>query len=120
MDNLNEKERMESSSSESDGYLKPIEENDDQFFHPSNSLTNDFSTRNDYSDSDQQSIINEKIPFPTKNYFKKEDFEFLNLLGRGSFAKVLRAKFIKNNMIVAIKIINKPFILKVYFYKVGR
>ncbi len=120
MDNLNGKERMELDSSDSDGYLKPIEEDDDQFFHPSNSLTNEFSCRNDYSESDTQSIFSEKIPFPTKNYFKKEDFEIINLLGSGSYAKVVKAKFTKNNMIVAIKIINKPFILKVYFFKSGR
>ena len=57
--------------------------------------------------------MNRTFPFPSQNIYKKEDFEIFGLLGRGSYAKVVKAKFIKNNTIYAIKIINKPFIIKV-------
>ena len=53
------------------------------------------------------------IPFPTESVYKKSDFEILGLLGRGAYAKVVKAKLIKNNAIHAIKIIDKSFIEKV-------
>ena len=55
----------------------------------------------------------ERLPFATKNIFKKDDFEIIGSLGRGSYAKVVKARIIKNKQIVAIKIIEKPFIIKV-------
>ena len=51
--------------------------------------------------------------FQTKNLLKKDDFEIICTMGRGSYAKVVKAKLIKDNTIFAIKIINKPFIIKV-------
>lgn len=53
------------------------------------------------------------IPFPTKNIFKKDDFEFIGNIGRGSYAKVVKAKLIRDNTIYAVKIINRPFVEKV-------
>ena len=56
------------------------------------------------------------IPFTTERIFKKSDFEILGLLGRGSYAKVVKAKLIENDTIYAIKIIDKTFIEKVNSY----
>ena len=53
------------------------------------------------------------IPFNSKNNFNKDDFEYLSVLGNGAYAKVVKAKFKKTNEIVAIKMIEKPFIEKV-------
>jgi hypothetical protein len=56
------------------------------------------------------------IPFPTNNYFSKNDFEVIELLGKGAYAKVVKALCTKNKEIKAIKIIDKCFIEKVNFY----
>ena len=56
---------------------------------------------------------NKLLPFTSKNSFKKDDFEFISIIGRGSYAKVVKAKLTKDNTIYAIKIINRPFIDKV-------
>ena len=56
---------------------------------------------------------NKLLPFTSKNSFKKDDFEIIGIIGRGSYAKVVKAKLIKDNTIYAIKIINRPFIDKV-------
>lgn len=52
------------------------------------------------------------IPFTCKVYYSKKDFEILGPLGKGSFAKVVKARNIKNDEIKAIKIINRSFIEK--------
>lgn len=115
MDNSNRKNKNQKNdwSSDSDLSLR-TEENEDEILFSSNSLANENTNFTDFTENyKSQRNIYKKIPFPTKNSFKKEDFEILGILGRGSYAKVVKAKLIKNNMIVAIKIINRPFILKV-------
>ena len=54
----------------------------------------------------------EYLPFNSKNSFTKDDFEVLGILGKGAYAKVVKARYIKTNEIVAIKIIEKTFIEK--------
>lgn len=44
--------------------------------------------------------------------YKKSDFEILAELGRGSYSKVLKAKYIKDNKIKAIKVMDKDFMEK--------
>jgi hypothetical protein len=56
---------------------------------------------------------NSQIPLTSKKEFRKDDFEFIGSIGRGAYAKVVKAKLIKDNSIYAIKVINKPFIIKV-------
>jgi serine/threonine protein kinase len=41
--------------------------------------------------------------------FKKNDFEILSELGRGSYSKVLKAKLIKEDKLKAIKIMDRDF-----------
>jgi len=53
------------------------------------------------------------IPFPTKNIYSKNDFEVLELLGKGAYAKVVKAKCLRENTIKAIKIIDKHFMERV-------
>ena len=53
------------------------------------------------------------IPFPTKNIYSKNDFEVLELLGKGAYAKVVKAKCLRENMIKAIKIIDRHFMERV-------
>jgi hypothetical protein len=70
------------------------------------------STSNE-NDSEFQIKLKTKIPFHSKNKFTKNDFEILGLLGRGAYARVVKARLIKNDTIYAIKIIEKEFIEKV-------
>jgi len=44
------------------------------------------------------------------------DFELIQILGEGSYAKVLKAKFKETGKIVAIKILEKYHIKKVFLY----
>ena len=53
------------------------------------------------------------IIFPSERIFRKNEFDILGLLGRGAYAKVVKAKHIQDNIIYAIKIIDKTFIVKV-------
>ena len=53
------------------------------------------------------------IAFPSKNQFKKCDFELTGSIGIGGNAKVVKAKLLRDNSLCAIKIINKSFIMKV-------
>lgn len=53
------------------------------------------------------------IPFPTLNVYSKTDFEVVELLGKGAYAKVVKARHIKTKEIKAIKIIDKMFMERV-------
>jgi len=50
----------------------------------------------------------------TREYksFKKSDFEILAELGRGSYSKVLKAKYLNEDKLKAIKIMDKDFMEK--------
>ena len=58
---------------------------------------------------------NNYIPFPTKNIYSKNDFEVLELLGKGAYAKVVKAKCLKDNSLKSIKIIDKNFMERVSY-----
>ena len=85
--------------------------NEDDYFRASNSVTNG------EHEIPHKKIFESKvnIEFPTERVFKKSEFEILGLLGRGAYAKVVKAKLIQDNAIYAIKIIDKSFIEKVNF-----
>ncbi len=63
--------------------------------------------------SDSNAYFNEKeekvnkFNYTSKNKFFSEDFEILNLLGSGAYAKVYKTRYIKTNKIYAIKMIDK-------------
>jgi len=52
------------------------------------------------------------IPNENPNEFKKSDFEILSELGRGSYSKVIKAKYLKDEKIKAIKVMDKDFMDK--------
>jgi hypothetical protein len=62
------------------------------------------------------------IPFPTLNVFSKLDFDVIELLGKGAYAKVIKALHLKTKEVKAIKIIDRQFIERVdYFnYLIGK
>jgi hypothetical protein len=88
--------------------------NEEDYFRQSKSITNEPIFKPS-SDKVNEKIFEPKkaIPFPTKNEYKKNEFEILGLLGRGAYAKVVKAKLKKDGSIYAIKIIDKSFIEKV-------
>jgi len=53
------------------------------------------------------------VPFLTKNIYSKIDFEVLELLGKGAYAKVVKAKCLKDYEFKSIKIIDKHFMERV-------
>ena len=63
------------------------------------------------------------IDSPTDSPRKKNsinDFDIIQALGRGSYAKVVLARNIFSGMQYAIKIIDKKFLEKVISFNVGR
>jgi 3-phosphoinositide dependent protein kinase-1 len=96
-------------------FRESIDINEDDYFRQSKSINN-----NPENSLSQTKVFdnNKKvaIPFTTERIFKKSDFEILGLLGRGSYAKVVKAKLIENDIIYAIKIIDKTIIEKVNSY----
>ena len=57
---------------------------------------------------------NSNLPeFSSKNLYKKSDFEFIETIGRGAYAKVVKAKLIRENKNYFIKIFNKSFVVTV-------
>ena len=83
--------------------------NEDDYFRQSKSLNNN-----------ENEVVHKKvfetkanITFPTERIFRKNDFDILGLLGRGAYAKVVKAKHIQDNTIYAIKIVDRNFIEKV-------
>jgi hypothetical protein len=70
-------------------------------------------------DSDNLNKINKKmsstsIKLKSKSIYHKNDFQVISLLGKGAYAKVVKARYIKDNSIKAIKIIEKSFMEKVF------
>ena len=93
---------------------RPSEIHDDKLQRSSITMSNNFESRICLSNKKLAHIENtNQILFSTKNNFKKDDFEIFAIIGRGAYAKVVKARIIKNKQIVAIKIINKSFIIKV-------
>lgn len=56
---------------------------------------------------------NKSIEVYSKNTYSKSDFEIISVLGKGAYAKVVKAKYLKDNSFKAIKIIEKSFIERV-------
>jgi len=48
--------------------------------------------------------------FSMNSVYSKKDFEIIGFLGKGTYAQVVKALSIKTNEIVALKIVDKPFI----------
>ena len=116
-DNLNVKNNLNvnetNSENENSKSISSSDINDDEFFRSSASITINYDQKHNLINNEVFHPNNDPIPFPTKNKFTKDDFEIIGLLGRGAYAKVVKARIIKSNTIAAIKIINKPFIIKV-------
>jgi hypothetical protein len=74
------------------------------------SLKSEFSGNN--TDSDNVFIIDSVNNSPKKRNSIK-DFELINVLGRGSYAKVVLARNIYTNKYYALKVIDKLFLEKV-------
>lgn len=53
------------------------------------------------------------VSFPTPNVFSKNDFEVVELLGKGAYAKVVKAVYTLTKEVKAIKIIDKTFVERV-------
>jgi hypothetical protein len=62
-------------------------------------------------------VNNDIIPFDNKELYTKSNFEVQLLCGKGAYAKVVKSKCLKNNETIALKIIDKHFILKVTVIK---
>ena len=62
------------------------------------------------------------IPFPTLSVFSKLDFDVIELLGKGAYAKVIKALHLKTKEVKAIKIIDRKFIERVDYlnYLIGK
>jgi hypothetical protein len=60
------------------------------------------------------------IPFNGKTEYTKLDFEVINLCGKGAYAKVVKAKCLKDDKIKALKILDKNFIVKVTIIYLGK
>jgi hypothetical protein len=56
----------------------------------------------------------EPIPFESKEHYSRNDFEVSLICGKGAYAKVVKAKYIKDNQMKALKIMDKNFLIKVY------
>ena len=63
---------------------------------------------------------NDIIPFENNELYSKCNFEVQLLCGKGAYAKVVKSKCLKNNETIALKIIDKHFILKVYITYIGK
>lgn len=59
---------------------------------------------------------NYSLSFHSPNSYSKNDFEVIELLGKGAYAKVVKALCTKNKEIKAIKIIDRNFIEKVFYF----
>ena len=82
----------------------------------------------DNYDSDEDSdfdisgvrIEDEKDTHLFNSEYTKSDFDVINLCGKGAYAKVVKAKCLKDGKIKALKIMDKNFILKVKKNYLGR
>ena len=75
----------------------------------------DFQTKP--TNSSVPDVVSSIVPSSTENIKKKitvEDFEMLHKLGKGAYAKVYLARNRTTEELVAIKIIDKKFVEKVY------
>lgn len=79
----------------------------EEYFRQSNSNNSEIDRKNEIKPFE---VV--KIPFKSKNSFKKADFEFSSTLGKGAYAKVIQAKHIKTEEVFAIKIVERKFFEK--------
>lgn len=79
-------------------------------------VTSNFSTTGPTASMTQSSSEDEHGNIPLgpseKGHAKASDFEFLKVIGKGSFGKVLLAKHKTENQIYAVKVLAKKMILK--------
>ena len=64
------------------------------------------------SDSSGSSRDTDNLPIYEAPHVKVSDFEFLRVIGRGSFGKVMLAKHIEDKQTYAVKVLEKKMILK--------
>jgi serine/threonine protein kinase len=78
-------------------------------------------SKENYSIENKENLLNSLsngsicFPISPKNSIKRitiNDFDIISVLGKGSYAKVLHAKFCSSNKNVALKILNKSFMNK--------
>jgi hypothetical protein len=60
------------------------------------------------------------VPFNSAKNFTKTDFEVIELLGKGAYAKVVKAIYLPTKETKAIKIIDRSFIERVFIIKLGK
>lgn len=60
------------------------------------------------------------IPFSCKKNFSKTDFEVIEVLGKGAYAKVVKARYLPTKEIKAIKIMYRSIIEKVFLNNQGK
>ena len=68
-------------------------------------------------DKKNESLI---IPFSSRKSFSKTDFEVIEVLGKGAYAKVVKARYLPTKEIKAIKIIYRSIIEKVFINNEGK
>jgi hypothetical protein len=65
--------------------------------------------------ADQDIVIIGDVPFDSNCEFTRNDFEVDIICGKGAYAKVVKAKCIKDNIMKALKIQDRHFLIKVKF-----
>uniref|UniRef100_UPI00398E5388 serine/threonine-protein kinase Sgk1 n=1 Tax=Pristiophorus japonicus TaxID=55135 RepID=UPI00398E5388 len=65
-----------------------------------------------YCNSNRSSIGSEDFDLPTSYSVKPSDFDYLQIIGKGSFGKVLLAKHKQTEKYFAVKVLQKKMILK--------
>ncbi len=86
---------------------KPYEEEDDD------EEEDEYFAEIAMSKAKQYKKFDYSIPFPSRKKLTKEDFDYLCILGKGAYAKVVKSKHKTTNEVYAIKMTEKLFIEKV-------
>jgi serine/threonine protein kinase len=89
------------------------QQKDDEYFRNSSVVPNATNEITESMEKLELSPGNSVIPFPTLNNFCKADFDVIELLGKGAYAKVVKAMYLKTKEVKAIKIIDRHFIERV-------
>jgi hypothetical protein len=97
---------------------------DDSYFRnssiqPKESVSSVTISLSGLSVEDKKSL-NPFIPFTSVKNFSKTDFEVVELLGKGAYAKVVKAIYLPTKETKAIKIIDRSFIERVFIFNSGK
>ena len=85
---------------------------EDEYFRDSSCQNDSLLSNLNFRNLSLREKLSFSINIEKTNEFKKSDFEILSELGRGSYSKVVKAKYLKDNKIKAIKVMNKDFMEK--------